>query len=106
MIGAYVLIVAAVIFVWFCLGLRARLDAVAGDATAGRLVTVLSAVGAVLMVAAGMTSASVAGDVSGGGDPLPVDGSAAFIPMALPVLWFLAVAITGLTGRMDPATSG
>ena len=161
-VGAYVLIVAAVIFVWFCLGLRARLEALAADAIAGRLVTVLSAVGAVLMVVAGMMSASVAGDVSGGGDPLPVDGSAArlvmsltypllfvafaliaaaliatcsvvalrtgalprwlvyfgwlavlgglvsfaFVPMALPILWFLAVAITGLAGRMDAATSG
>jgi hypothetical protein len=164
-VGAYVLIVAAVFFVWFCLGLRARLEAVApANATPGRLVAALSAVGATLMVAAGMTSAVVAGDVSGGGNPLPVDGDAArvvmsltypllfvafaiiaaaiiatssvvalrsgalprwlayagwlavlggivsvaFLPMALPMLWFLAVAIIGLTSqpRMETATSG
>lgn len=162
-VGAYVLIVAAVLFVWFCIGLRSRLQAHAPAAVTGpRLVAVLSAIGATLMIAAGMTSAVVAGDVSGGGNPLPVDGDAArvvmsltypllfvafaliaaaliatasvvglrsgalprwlayagwvavlagvvsvaFVPMALVVLWFLAVAITGLTGRMDVAVSG
>jgi hypothetical protein len=165
-VGAYVLIVAAIFFVWFCLGLRARFEALApADATAARLVAVLSAVGATLIVAAGMVSAVVAGDVSGGGNPLPVNGSAAravmsltypllfvafaliaaaiiatssvvamrsgalprwlvyagwlavlgcvvsvaFIPMALPILWFLAVAITGLASpqmRMETTTSG
>jgi hypothetical protein len=162
-VGAYLLVVAAVAFVWFCLGLRARFEALApGDATAGRLVAALSAVGATLMIAAGMTSAVVAGDVSGGGNPLPVDGDAArvvmsptypllfvafaliaaaliatasvvtlrsgalprwlgytgwlavlggivsvaFIPFALPLLWFLAVAIVGLTTRTaTPATA-
>lgn len=161
-VGAYVLIVGAVFFLWFCLGLRARFEALAADATPGRLVTALSAVGATLMAAAGMTSAVVAGDVSGGGNPLPVDGDAArvvmsltypllfvafalitaaliatasvvalrsgalprwlaytgwlavlggiiavaFIPMALPMLWFLAVAITGLTGRVEAVAAG
>jgi hypothetical protein len=162
-VAAYVLIVGGIAFAWFCLGLRARLEAAAGgDATAGRLITLLSGVCAALMAVAGMTSAVVAGEVSAGGDPLPADGGAArvvmaltfpllfvafgvmaaaliatvcvvgrrsgafptwlaytgwlgvlgclggivFLPMLLPMLWFLAVAITGLTGRVEAVAAG
>lgn len=161
-VSAYVLIVGGILFVWFCLGLRARLlPADLADQSAGRLITLLSAVGAVLMAMAGMTSAVVAGAVSAGGEPLPTSGDSArvvmdltfplmcvafalvaaaliatvcvagrasaalpnwlvytgwlavlgclggivFLPMALPMLWFLAVAITGLARPGLPAAA-
>jgi len=162
-VGVYLLIVGAIAFAWFCLGLRARVDAAtAGNPTPGRLITMLATVGAALMIAAGMTGAVVAGDVSAGGDPLPANGGAArvvmsltfpllfiafalvaaaliatvsvvamragvlprwlgivgwlavlgciggviFLPMVLPLLWFLAVAIVGLTRPGVPAAAG
>lgn len=160
-IGAYLLIVGGVLFVWFCLGLRARLEMAApGNQTAGRLIALLAAVGAVLMTMAGMTSAVVAGAVSAGSEPLPANGSAArvvmdmtfpllcvafalmaaaliatvcvvgrgagvlpswliytgwlavlgcifgiiFLPMVLPMLWFLAVAIAGVASAGTAST--
>ena len=153
-IGAYLLVLAALAFVWFTLGLRARVTSV----PAGRLIAGLGVLGASALAAAGMASASVAGPVSFGNQPVPQNGdsieivmdltfpficvvfalvSAAllavyavdsyrsgrrdwiartawfgvlggvfaviFIPLVLPLLWYLAVAITGV---MRPAVSG
>lgn len=147
LIGGYLLILAALAFIWFTAGLRARLAP-----TLGHLVSGLGVLGAAAITTAAMTSAAIAGGVSFGGEPVPRDGetvravmdltfpllfvvfglvSAAliaavaisakradlpswvlysgwvavigcvfavvFIPMVLPLLWYLAVAITGLT---------
>lgn len=161
-ISGYMLIVGGILFAWFCLALRVRLEAAApANKSAGRMVTALSVIGATLMAAAGMTTAGVAGAVSAGGEPLPTNGSAirvvmdltfpllfvafalmaaaliatvcvvgrgsdvlphwlvwtgwlavlgcifgiVFLPMVLPMLWFLAVAIVGLAKAGAPAVA-
>jgi hypothetical protein len=159
-IGAYVLIVAGIVFVWFCLGLRERLEA-AGvvERTTARLVSALGVLGASALTAAAMTAAVIAGAVVFGGENVPTDGDAThwisnltfpfvfvvfglvvaaliaalvvatfrsgvlprwagytgilavlgalggvvFLPMVLPLLWFLAVAIHGLARPITPA---
>jgi hypothetical protein len=151
-IGAYLLIVAAIAFIWFCLGIRERVERSApAEMSTGRFISLLSVLGAGAMVAAAMTAADVPGAVNFGEKP-PTNGDAAhwimdltfpflfvvfglvtaalvaavslatlrsgayprwvgffgavavlgaiaaviFLPMALPVLWYLAVAIVGL----------
>jgi hypothetical protein len=158
-IGAYLLILAGIAFVWFCVGLRDRLERGGSEIAGGRLVTALSGYAAAAIAAAGMGGAVVAGAVNFGGENAPTSGDAAhwfadltfpfimvvfglvsaaiiatctvagarsgalprwavyfgwlavlgsifgvlFIPMVLPMLWYLAIAVTGL-GR--PATIG
>ncbi|HVT19797.1 MAG TPA: hypothetical protein VHE57_00210 [Mycobacteriales bacterium] len=154
-IGAYLLILGGIAFVWFCVGLRDRLErSGAAEDGAGRLVSALSAYAAAAMAAAGMCGAVVAGAVNFGGENAPTSGDAAhwfadltfpflmvvfalvsaaiittcavaglrsgalprwaayggllaalasifgvlFIPMVLPMLWYLVVAVTGLGG--------
>jgi hypothetical protein len=76
-IGAYALILAGIAFVWFCNGLRNRIDGMAGASVAGRTIAGLSVFGAAALAAAGMTSADIPGSVSLGTDPLPSSGDVA-----------------------------
>jgi hypothetical protein len=152
LVGAYLLVIAAVLFVWFT---RALSEIVSSPA-AGRLIGGLGVLGASGIAAGAMTSAVIAGAVSFGDEPLPKDGdtirvvmdltfpfcfvvfglvSAAliavvavrglglapwlryagwlavlggiaaviFTPMALVLLWYLAVAIVLLVRRGAPA---
>jgi hypothetical protein len=155
LIGAYVLVAAALAFVWFS---RALTHVVATPA-AGRLVGSLGVLGAGAIAAGAMTSAVVAGAVSFGDEPVPQNGdsirvvmdlffpflfvvfalaSAAiaavvavrsdpalaawlrysawiavlggifgviFLPMALVLLWYLAIAIAVLTRPAGPSTA-
>jgi hypothetical protein len=159
LIGGYLLIVGGIVFVWFCQGLRHRLEQAApAELTTGRLVSALGVLGAGAMAAAAMTAADVAGAVSFGGEKAPTNGDAAhwimdltfpflfvvfglvsaaliaavtvatlrsnafprwvaytgwlaalgaiagviFLPMVLPLLWYLAVAIVGLVRPVAP----
>lgn len=158
-IGAYLLIIAGIAFIWFTNGLRARLQAAdPGDPIAGRFLSGLGAFGAAALAASGMASAVVAGAVSAGGEPVPTSGDAmrvvmdlsfpfvfvvfglvsaavvltvsvsalrsgafpgwvvhtgwlaalgsilaiVFVPMVLPLAWFLAVAIAGVISAGKP----
>lgn len=147
-VGGYLLVLAAIAFVWFTQGLRLRL----GSTVAGRLVSGLGIVGATAIAISGLTNATTAGSIAFGDEPVPRDGdtirilmdltypmlfiafgltaaalivtvavvgrreglpswlcytgwlgalgaivSFIFVPMVLPLLWFLAVAVTGLT---------
>jgi hypothetical protein len=150
-IGGYLLILAGIAVIWFCQGLRVRLDAAAPtDLIAGRVVSALSVFGAAALAAAAMTTAVIPGAVIFGGEKAPTTGDSAhwineltfpfiavvfglvsaaliasvivagkatlpkwavatgwlavlgsiaaviFLPLVLPLLWYLAVAITGL----------
>ena len=160
LIGAYLLILAAIAFVWFCLGIRERLEnAGPGEVVIGRFVSLLSVLGAGAMTAAAMTAAVIPGAVNFGGEKAPTNGDAAhwimdltfpflfvvfglvsaaliaavaiatmrsdafprwvayfgwlavlgaiaaviFLPMALPLLWYLSVAIAGLVRPLPTA---
>lgn len=76
-IGAYVLILAAIAFIWFCNGLRNRIDGVGGTSVAGRSIASLSVLGAAALTTAGMVSADIPGSVSLGNDPMPTSGDVA-----------------------------
>ena len=99
LIGAYIIVVAAMLFVWFIHGLRSRL--VAGPAA--RIMTSLAVVAASAMMAAAMASAAWAGDVSFGGDPVPRNGDAItavvnlFFPLLFVVFALVSAAIIGIT---------
>src|SRR5438445_3333240 len=68
-IGAYLLILAAIAFVWFCSGLREWLVPSAG---AGRAISNLGVLGAgAISVAALVGGAGIAGAVEFGENPLP-----------------------------------
>jgi len=157
LVGAYLLIVAALLFVWFS---RALAELTASPA-AGRLIGGLGVLGASAIAAGAMASAVVAGSVTFGDEPVPAQGdtirvvmdlsfpflfvvfalaSAAiasvvalrasdgvaswlrytawlavlggifaviFLPMALVLLWYLAIAIVALVRpAASPAPSG
>jgi hypothetical protein len=160
-IGAYALILAGIAFVWFCNGLRNRIDAMAGASVAGRTIAGLSVFGAAALACAAMMSADVPGSVNLGNDPMPSNGDVAreignltfpfiyvvfalvsaaliatvivtakrtgalpnwliyagwlavlggvaaviFLPMILVALWYLALAIVGVT-TSDQAAEG
>jgi hypothetical protein len=76
-IGAYALILAGIAFVWFCNGLRDRVDGMRGASVAGRTIAGLSVFGAGALAAAGMMSADIPGSVNLGTDPLPSSGDVA-----------------------------
>lgn len=76
-IGAYALILAGIAFIWFCNGLRTRIDGMGGGSIAGRTIAGLSAFGAAALASAGMASADIPGSVSPGTDPLPTSGDVA-----------------------------
>lgn len=158
LIGGYLLILGAIAFVWFCLGLRERVELSApGEVVIGRFVSLLSVLGAAAMTCAAMTAAVIPGSVNFGGEKAPTNGDAAhwimeltfpflfvvfglvsaaligavtvatmrsaafprwvayfgwlavlgciaaviFLPMVLALLWYLAVAVTGLTRSLS-----
>jgi len=155
-VGAYLMLLAALAFVWFTQGLRAWVPSL----LAGRVVGALGIVGATAITISAMAFADVAGAVSFGHEKVPANGdtirvvmdlgfpflgvvfalasavliatvalhgrkgglpawitisawlgvlgavfAVIFLPILLPVLWFLAVAIFGLvrpgTGHVD-----
>lgn len=77
LLGGYALILAAIAFVWFCNGLRQRLDGMAGASVAGRAIAGFSVFGAAALAAAAMVSADIPGSVNFGGDPQPTNGDVA-----------------------------
>jgi hypothetical protein len=98
LIGAYLIVVAALLFVWFAHGLRAHL----APGPAARIVTSLAVIAASAMMAAAMASAAWAGDVSFGGDPVPRNGDAItavanlFFPLLFVVFALTSAAIIGI----------
>src|SRR4051812_26834232 len=76
-VGAYALILAGIAFVWFCNGLRSRIDGMAGSSIAGRTIAGLSVFGAAALAGAAMMSADIPGAVSIGDDPMPTNGDVA-----------------------------
>jgi hypothetical protein len=153
LVGGYLLVLAALAFIWFCQGLRTRVDLLTpGELITGRLIAGFSVLAAGGIVAAAMTSAVIPGSVIFGGEKAPTGGDAAhwineltfpflfvvfglasaaiiasvvlasrrsgalprwalglgwvgvlgsiagviFIPMVLPMIWYLAIAILGL----------
>ncbi len=78
LIGAYLVILAGLAFVWFTQGLRSRLDT-----AAGRVVGALGVVGAAALTSAAMANAGEAGAISFGGDKVPQDGDTIQVVMNL-----------------------
>lgn len=111
LVGAYMMILAALAFVWFTQGLRTRLSSVA----AGRLVGAFGIVGAAGVAASAMVLADVAGAVSFGHEKVPADGDTIRVVMDLgfpfvAVVWGLAsaaliavIAVAGSAGSGLPA---
>ena len=78
LVAGYLLILGAIAFVWFCQGLRIRLEAAApGDLIAGRFVSALSVLGGGAMAGAAMTTAVIPGAIAFGGEKAPTTGDAA-----------------------------
>jgi hypothetical protein len=98
-IGAYVLIVAAIAFVWFCSGVR---EWVATDATMGRAISSLAVLGAGAIAAGSMTGgAAIAGSKLFGNEPLPASGdtlhaiSQLFFPLLFVVFGLVSSCLSG-----------
>lgn len=91
LVGAYILVVAAILFVWFS---RALVQLAAPPAAA-RLISGLGVLGAAAISAGAMTSAVEAGSVSFGNEPVPQNGDAIRVVMELtfPFL-FVVFALT------------
>lgn len=71
-IGAYLLIIAAIAFLWFSLGLRAWLT---GDSPVGRFISGLGVLGAGAIAFGGMFGGAwIAGAIAFGNEPLPLSG--------------------------------
>jgi hypothetical protein len=76
-VGAYVLVVAAVALIWFSLGLRARLLAQAPDrGVAASLAGGSGVLAGVALALGGGLNALVPGAITFGGDPVPAESSA------------------------------
>lgn len=158
-VGAYLLVLAAIAFVWFSAGLREWLSP---DSGTGRVMMGLGVLGASAIGVGALTGgAGVAGSVAFGNESLPVSGDAIrvlaytffpllfvvfgltsaaligtvavlamredrvprwiaytawlgvlgavtgviFFPFIVALLWYLAVAIAGLTGSLGAATA-
>jgi len=76
-LGGYALILAGIAFVWFCNGLRNRIDGMAGASVAGRAIAGLSVFGAAALACAAMAGTDIAGSVNFGNDPMPTNGDVA-----------------------------
>ena len=102
-VGAYLMILAALAFVWFTQGLRMR----AGSVAAGRLVSALGIFGAVAVAASAMFIANVAGAVSFGHEKVPngdvirvmMDLSFPFIGVVFALASAAIIATILVTGR-------
>jgi hypothetical protein len=93
-VGAYVLIVGGLAWVWFTLGLRAWL---APGPLVGRAITSLGVLGAGALFASAMAGASVAGAVAFGNEHVPQDGDVIRIAMGLlfPFLFVVFALVSG-----------
>lgn len=97
--SAYLLILAALAFIWFTQGLRDRLG---GQSSSGRLVAGFGVFGAGALAAAGMCAAGTAGSVAFGGEPVPAGGDAirAVLDLVFPFIFVVfgltAAAIVGV----------
>jgi len=98
-IGAYVLIVGAIAFVWFCNGLRQWLVL---SPMAGRTISTLGVLGAgAITVGAMIGGAGIAGAVEFGEQPLPQNGDAIravsemFFPFLFVVFGLVSAAVIG-----------
>lgn len=98
LVGAYTLMVAALLFVWFVHGLRTRLPLGAGS----QLLVPLAVLGAGAMMAAAMASAAWPGSVTFGGQPVPADGDTVvavmnlFFPFLFVVFALVSSVIIGI----------
>jgi hypothetical protein len=104
-IGGYLLVVGALAWIWFTLGVRAWL---APDVLAGRAISSLGVLGAAAMGAAAMMGTAVAGSVEFGNEVVPQNGDVIRIVMGmffpfLFVVFALAaaalIAVAALSGR-------
>lgn len=109
-VGGFLLVFAALAYVWFALGLRAWIGV---QSAAGRLVSHLGVLGAGAMAAAAMASTAVAGPVLFGNEPVPRDGDVIRIVMdlAFPFLFVVfgltsaALIAVVVVGAMRAATA-
>ena len=100
LVGAYLLIIAAIAFVWFCSGLR---DWLAADGAAGRAISSLSVLGSgAIAVGALMSGAATAGAIEFGEFPVPQDGGA--IRAVSDVFYPLLFVVFGLVSATLIAT--
>jgi hypothetical protein len=98
-VGAYLLVLAAIAFVWFSAGLRSWLSP---DSGTGRVMTGVGVLGASAIGVASMTGgAGVAGGVAFGNEALPVSGDAVramsdvFFPLLFVVFGLASAALIG-----------
>jgi len=110
LVSAYLLIVAAIAFVWFANGLREWLAASPG---AGRAISSLGVLGAgAISVAALVGGAGIAGAVEFGENPLPQNGDAIrvvaelFFPFLFVVFGLVSAAIIGTLAVSAMRTGG
>jgi hypothetical protein len=91
LIGAYLLLLSALAFVWFTRGLGQLMSSLAGT----RLVDGLGVLGAAAIAAGAITSATFAGAVTFGDEQVPKDGDVirALMDMSFPFL-FVAFGLT------------
>lgn len=108
LLGGYLLILAALAFVWFSLGLRARLEqAGPAEGMSSRFVAALGVLGAGAMTVAAMTAAVIPGAVEFGGEKPPTNGDAAhwIMEMTFPFLFVVfALIAAALIGTVAVAT--
>jgi hypothetical protein len=110
LIGACVLIVAAILFIWFCNGLRERIVV---SAMVGRAISSLAVLGAgAISVAALLGGAGVAGDVEfaenalpESGEVLPVTGEL-FYPFVLVALGLASAALIATIAASSARAGG
>ncbi|HJQ41635.1 MAG TPA: hypothetical protein VJ831_01000 [Jatrophihabitantaceae bacterium] len=106
LIGAYLIVLAALAFIWFTQGVRDRVASQPG----GRLVGALGVLGAGAMAAGAMASAVVPGAVSFGDEPVPADGDTIrvamdlFFPFLFVVLGLTAAALVAVVALRGEAS--
>jgi hypothetical protein len=105
-VGAYLLILAAIAFVWFANGLR---DWLAPDAATGRMMSSLGVLGAsAIAIASLVGGAGVAGGIAFGNEPLPISGDAVrvlaeiFFPLLFVVFGLVSVALIAIVAVLSP----
>jgi hypothetical protein len=105
LIGAYLLVVGGLAWVWFTIGLRSWL---AENGPVGRAITSLGVLGAAAMFASAIAGASVAGAVAFGNEHVPQNGDAIRLVMGtlFPFLFVVfalvsvpLIVLVSVTGR-------
>jgi hypothetical protein len=107
LVGAYLMILAAIAFVWFSRGLGQLMPTPAG----ARLVSGLGVLGAAGIAVGAITNAGIAGAVSFGDEPVPNGDSArAVMDLAFPLIGVVfaltcaaLIAAIAVRGRVLPA---